>query len=231
MKRIYLLFIIAFFSSCTISKRVHFLDKKIDQCGLSTTEKRQDIKEIPSLNKSGYMLNIYMNEIKTMSNPYSNHILIRVGRKKPIAYWIRFYDSVTDSLGNEFTLETRLKYLANARRDIIVLHPSKKQIKEILDFIIKNKMYLTHGMQELHEKCNASVYDPMEKWRISVSKQGKASIVSYDNPDMYLDMCPDSEELKTFIKGIQLIRRAVGANPVPRLERYLFDNSLIPKQE
>lgn len=230
----YLLFCLLFFiTSCAMPKQIKYLSTQVEYYGkkssfsIDTITKNKQFTVIPPLIDTKYKLQIILIEKKTVINPYSNGIILRLGNKKPIAYWTRLYNTRIDSAGNWiiFDINKLLDYLDVARQDVVKLHPEKKEIKKLLHYLVKNEIYQNFDMNSLHEKCNSYVDDPMLFFYIIIGNGNKSSSWSFDTPELYVQSCPEIQELKTFIQGIQLIRQTVGANAIPELERFLPENT------
>ncbi len=213
MKKIFFItiFVLLSVSCSTYKTQLAQLDSNINKFGkIRNTE--DDFSDILKLHDTNYSVQIVLSEHKTMMDPYSNLLFIRLNNKQSIAYWIREYCSEKDSLGQRLTYETYKAYLSKMRRDIITIRTNKKDMKKLLDYILRNEVYKLKGIEDLRDKCPVYVDDPMLLFGMSISNNKKYCNVAYYAPSEYADSCPELADLKTFLEAIEVIRASIGAN-------------------
>lgn len=215
MKKIFLvtIFLLLSVSCSTYKTQLAQLDSNINKFGRYNNID-SSFNSIPEFENTDYNVQITLGESMTLMNPYpySNAICIRLNNKQFIAYWTRVYKTVKDSLGQDFTYETITSYYPKLRRDIITIYPKKEDIKELLDYILRNEVYKLKGIEELRDKCPVYVDDPMLSFTISIKNKKKYCIVGYQDPSGYADSCPELRDLKIFLEAIEVIRASIGAN-------------------
>ena len=217
MKKIFLvtIFLLLSISCSTYKKQLAQLDSNINKFGRYNNID-SSFNSIPEFENTDYNVQIMLGESMTRTNPYpySNDICIRLNNKQSIAYWIREYNTVKDSLGQEFTYETNMSYYPKLRRDIITIYPDKKSMKKLLSYILQKKVCELKRLEEIIDKCHVSVYvdDPMLSFGISIENKQKYCFVSYQTPSEYADSCPELADLKIFLEAIEVIRASIGAN-------------------
>ena len=215
MKKIFFItiFVLLSVSCSTYKTQLTQLDSNINKFGkISSSE--QAFSGIPNFYDTNYDIEIVLSEDKTMMDPYSNLLFIRLNNKQSIAYWIREYRDEKDLLGQKFTYETYEAYLSKIRKDIIIIYPNKKNMERLMSYILQKKVCELKRLEEIIDKCHVSVYvdDPMLSFGISILNKNKRCIVRYQTPSEYADSCPELADLKTFLEAIEVIRASIGAN-------------------
>lgn len=229
------LFILCYcLSSCTMSKQIRFIDAQIQQSKYRVNQYNTNPFSfgIPKFRDSDYKLEIEFREQKDGKSPYVNSVLIWLGgKKKPIAYWIRAYRrTVTPQEGCSTHIYQQYAFDLVERRDILILSPRRKELKELLSFIISNKTYLSFTSIDLAEKYHAYVEGAQYSYSIHIRNRTRYNTFTFDDPTTLMEL-RKYKELEDFVREIHLIRRAVGANPMPELERFLPENTAPQKQE